>query len=276
MAVLKDLYLVGKALPKERKRHNAPFPSGTLTDLVPLDPRHGVFPNLVATPLLSIVMAFYEDDDVANALRVLEQAKEILKDKTARRINVFCKPTGDKLTLSEDIPALLASFCPRRTLWLVFKHSTVYSLLTYLLTSREEFTEGELNSYGAEFLRRCMEAPGCSFALPAKLNTQVGLFFRLCTDEDADGDGVTSYLRHAIRQMSPNRDANRLVGILRSIVPLLHNDAYDKVPVGLTQARFLAAKDLAPTCPSDHQPATDVYWRAIGKVIKRRLLVDST
>lgn len=271
--MLKDMYFVGKALPEEKSRHNTPFPSGSLTDLVPLDPRHGVFPNLVATPLLSTVMAFYEEGDVENALKVLDQGKELLKDKTPRRINVLRKPTGGKLRLDEDVPSLLKDFDPERTLWLVFKHSANYALCTYLLTGRDEFTEGDLNSYGAEFLRRCTEAPGCNYELPANLNTQVGLFFRLCTDEDNDGQGVTSYLRHAIQQMVPNGDVDRIVEVLRSLVPLLHNDAYDKTPIGLIQARFLAGTDLPPVCPDDHEPAPELYWRAIGKVVKRRLLI---
>jgi hypothetical protein len=108
--------------------------------------------------------------------------------------------------------------------------------------------------------------------LPVNKNTQVGLFFRLCTDEDLDGHGVTSYLRHAIRQMAPEGDVERIVAILRSFVPLLHNDAYDKTPIGLVQARFMAGKDLPPVCPADHQPAPTLYWRLIGRVIKTRLL----
>jgi hypothetical protein len=271
---MKELYFVGKALPEDKCRHNTPFPSGTLTDLVPLDPRHGVFPNLVATPLLSTVMAFYEAGDVENALKVVDQAKEILKDQTPRRINVLCKPTGTTLRLDRNIPFLLGNFAPERTLWLVFKHSAVYSLCTYLLTGKDEFTEGELNSYGAEFLRRCTEAPACTFELPVNKNTQVGLFFRLCTDEDSDGHGVTSYLRHAVREMPPDKDVDPIVAILRSFVPLLHNDAFDKTPIGLIQARFMGIEDFPPVCPVDHQPAPDLYWRYIGKVIRRRLLSD--
>ncbi len=271
---MKDLYFVGKALPEDKSKHNTPFPSGSLSELVALDPRHGVFPNLVATPLLSAVMAFYEEGDVDNTLKVLDQAKEILKDETPRRINVLRKPTGGQLRLGQDIPALLAEFAPEQTLWLVFKHSSIYALCTYLLTGKDEFTEGHLNSYGAEFLRRCTEAPGCTLKLPVNKNTQVGLFFRFCTDEDPDGHGVTSYLRHAVVQMAPNGDVDRIVAILRSFVPLLHNDAYDKTPIGLIQGRFMAGKDLPPVCPDDHEPAPDVYWRFIGRVIKRRLLVS--
>jgi hypothetical protein len=269
---MRELYFVGKALPEDKRRHNTPFPSGSLTDLEALDPRHGVFPNLVATPLLSTVMAFYEDGDVQSALKVLDQAKEILKDKTARRINVLSKPTSTTLRLDPGIPSLLGNFAPERTLCLVFKHSAVYALCTYLLTGKEEFTEGDLNSNGAEFLRRCTQAPGCSFELPVNKNTQVGLFFRLCTDDDPDGCGVTSYLRHAVRQMAPESNVERILAILRSFVPLLHNDAYDKTPIGLVQARFLAGRDLPPLCPPDHEPAPAVYWRFIGRVIRSRLL----
>ncbi len=270
--MLKDLYFVGKALPEDKDRHNTPFPSGSLTDLVPLDPRHGVFPNLVATPLISTVMAFYDEGDVENALKVLDQAKEIFRDETPRRLNVLAKPIGNRLRLGQDIPALLQNFAPEQTLWLVFKHSPIYALCTYLLTGKDEFTEGDLSSYGAELLRRCTEAPGCTFELPVNKNTQVGLFFRLCTDEDPDGHGVTAFLRYAVQQMAPNGNVNRIIAVLRSFVPLLHNDAYDKTPIGLIQARFMAGKDFPPVCPNDHQPAPDVYWRFIGKVIKRRLL----
>lgn len=273
---MKDLYFVGKALPEDKSRHNTPFPSGNLTGLVPLDPRHGVFPNLVATPLLSTVMAFYETGDVENTMKVLDQAKEILKDQTPRRINVLMKPTDATLRLDPDIPLLFDNFAPERTLWLVFKHSTIFAICAYLLKGIEQFTEGELNSYGAEFLRRCTEAPMCPFKLPDRRNTQVGLFFRFCTDEDQDGNGVMSYLRHAVREMAPEKDVDRIVAILRSFVPLLHNDAFDKTPIGLIQARFMAVEDLPPICPADRKPASDHYWRFIGKVIRRRLMTRPT
>ncbi len=267
---MKDLYLVGKALPEDKKF--PPFPSGGLSDLVDLDPRHGVFPNLVMTPLFATVMTFYCDGDTENVIKLLDQAKELLHDRSDRRFNVLDKPAGMKHKLASNIPSRLQRLDPARELLLVFKHSTAYGLITFLLKGKTEFTEGDLNSYGDEFLRRCTEAPGCKFELPGYKNTQVGLLFRLCTDDDVDGNGATSYLRHAIREMAPNRDIDRIVAVLRSFVPLLHNDAYDKTPIGLIQARFMAVTDLPTRWTNDHEPSPDLYWRFIGKAIRRRLL----
>jgi hypothetical protein len=267
---MKDLYFVAKALPEDKSRHNTPFPSGKLTDLVPLDPRNGVFPNLVATPLLSAVMAYYEDGNVRSALELLDQAQHILRDESRRRINVLCKPAGGLLRLDPEIPSLLKQFNPEQTLWLVFKHSAIYALCKHLLTGSREFTEDDLNAYGAAFLKGCT-TESKNFDLPDNRNTQLGLFFRLCTDADADGRGATNCLRRGVERMAPNCDVTRIVAVLRSFVPLLHNDAYDRIPVGLIQARFMAAKDFPPNCPPEHDPAPDVYWRFIGKVICRRL-----
>lgn len=269
---MRDLYLVGKAPPEDKARHNVPFPSGRLTDLVALDPRHGVFPNLVMTPLFAAVMALHEEHDLENMNRLLDQAKQILEDETPRRLNVLGKPIGAKHRLNPAVIELLANFDTERQLWLVFKHSSAFAIITHLLTGKTEFTEGELNSYGAEFLRRSTEAPGCMFELPTYLNTQVGLLFRFCTDEDRNGSGVTSFVKQAVVQMAPDQDAERIVRLLRSLVPLLHNDAYDKIPIGLIQSRFMSCQDLPPGNPEHDNPPPDVYWRFIGRTIKRRLL----
>jgi len=273
---MRKLYLVGKALPEDKARHNVPFPSGSLTDLVALDPRHGVFPNLVMTPLLATIIAFYEDGDFDNTKRLLDQVSEIVKDETPRRFNVLSKPIGPKLRLDPTTIELLARQDMGQELWLVFKHSSAFALISHLLTDKTEFTEGELNSYGGEFLRRAANASHGRFELPAFLNTQVGLLFRLCVDEDCNGDGVTSYLRQAVGQMAPTKSVERIVSMLRCLVPLLHNDAYDKIPIGLIQNRFMLCEDLPPSEPNHENPPADPYWRFIGKAIKRRLLTQTT
>jgi hypothetical protein len=85
---------------------------------------------------------------------------------------------GTKRKLDPSVPSLLEDLDPEYDLWLLFKHSTVYALTTFLLKDKTEFTEGELNSYGAEFLRWATEAPGCTLELPKNLNTQVSHFLR--------------------------------------------------------------------------------------------------
>lgn len=273
---MRNLYLVGKALPEDKARHRVPFPSGALTDLVALDPRHGVFPNLVMTPLFATVMAFYEDRDLENMAMLLSQATEILKDHTPRRLNALTKPVGGKCRLEAAAIGLLAKLDTERELWLVFKHSTAFALISYLLTDKEEFTEGELNSYGAEFLRRAAAASNGNLLLPEYLNTQVGLLFRLCAGEDVDGRGCSTFMRRAVEEMAPTKDANLIVKKLRCFVPLLHNDAYDKAPFGLIQNRFMACWDIPPDQPNHESPPADPYWRFVGKAIKRRLLDSAT
>jgi hypothetical protein len=271
---MRNIYLVGKALPEHKARHRTPFPSGALTDLVALDPRHGVFPNLVMTPLFATVMAFYEVGDHENVARLLSQAAEILKDHTPRRLNALSKPKDGKSKLETATIGLLATLDPQRDLWLVFKHSTAFALISYLLTGKEEFTEDELKCYGALFLQKAAAASNGTllFRKNLNLNTQVGLLFRLFAEEDADGCGPSMFIRKAVEEMAPTKDAEMVVEKLRCFVPLLHNDAYDKAPFGLIQNRFMACWDIPPSAPNHDAPPTDPYWRFIGKAIKRRLL----
>jgi hypothetical protein len=87
---------------------------------------------------------------------------------------------------------------------------------------------------------------------------------------------VTSFLAHAVDKMAPNKDSGRIVRLLRSFVPLLHNDAYDKTPIGLIQSRFMLCRDLPPHDPNGEDPPDELYWRFIGKVIRRRLLTPTS
>src|SRR5688572_5871133 len=104
---MRRLFLAGKAMPEDKSARNVPFPSGDLESLVALDPRHGVFPNLVATTVLSTLMAFYEDRHGDHLHQMLEQAEEILKDRSKRRFNILCKPRSSTLTLHPTVIAAI-------------------------------------------------------------------------------------------------------------------------------------------------------------------------
>ena len=268
---MKKLLLAGKAPPKFKKRKTTPFPSGDLTGLVALDPRHGVFPNLVATPLLATVMAFFEDGNDEQLLKILEQARAIVADDSPRRFNVLCKPDGKTLQLDCMLAERLARHDPENEIWLVFKYSTVNALIIFLLTGETEFTRKHLDDFGERFLSAALSAPGCELRMPERRTTQAGVLFRLLADEDPKGIGAVSHLRHAIRKISPKKDIEHLLKILRSFIPLLHNEAYDQPVVGLAQNRFMTAVDLRPNSPEFGAVPPDPYWRFIGNAIKRRI-----
>jgi hypothetical protein len=105
------------------------------------------------------------------------------------------------------------------------------------------------------------------------MSAQEGYIHRLCTDMDAAGSGVVAMLRHAITQHTsyPERVGDHL-RMLRSFVPLLHNEAYQLAPYGIGQAHFVLAADYNYR-GTEH--AGELYWRAMGRSLLRRFLVTT-
>jgi hypothetical protein len=272
-AQMRELTLVGMAPPKDKKSKTEPFPSGQITSLVPLDPRHGVFPNLVMTPLLAILYAFKEDAGASS--QFWSQVEEVLKDVTPRRFNLLNKPSGTTLEISNEAVTRLNQLNTDKDLWAVFGFWTISSLITYLVTGAIKFTKGEAESYSREFVRRACEEWNESMSFPKSVpstrSALNGILLRLCTDPDPDGNGVVAMMKHATMEMlkPEHKDRyKRIIGILRSCVPLLHNEAYQLVPFGKVQNCFVMCLDPAA---QEGQPAPEVYWKFAGGRTKNRL-----
>lgn len=271
---MKTLYLVGESSPISDATGIQPPACGTLTALVPLDPRHGVFPNLVMTPLLATMSAFQIAGEVPSEL--WKHVNRLLEDNSEYRFNLFDKLKGsksadDRFTMREEAVAKWSSFDSKNDLWLIFGYQTAFGLLRWLLKGQERATRQQIKTFGTEFLslasKRWAPDTGLPATPPKDKCAQEGYLHRLCTNEDVDGQGVCQMLRHAIQHWQPQL-ADEVLIRLRSVVPLLHNEAYQLAPYGIGQVCFLLCGPWGANVKSPQE----LYWRFIGGSVKRRLV----
>ena len=278
---LRQIRLVGMAPPgSPRKRlEQQPRPSAKLTEYVALDPRHGVFPNLVMTPLLATLYHLHPRANLTQEF--MEQVVELLEDDSSRRHNVLLKPNGTETEYKIDPRTikLLNALRPEDDLWIVFGFRPISALLGYLLHGSKKKERDELATTARTFLRHAMEASPNDAALPPTLHSSAitplpGIFFHLCTAPDPGGNDVVAALRYAVRAMKvPEARIPKIVSILRSLVPLPHNEAYDQYPIATGQNSFMLCRTL-----KDHgdDVPPEVFWRYMGRRIAERLLVRSS
>ena len=267
---MRKLCLVGMAPPQDKKKETPPFPSGHLSSLVALDPRHGVFPNLVMTPLLATLASMH--NDLPNREALYEQLAELLADSSPRRFNLLEKPIGSHLTMSQEAQLRVDQMRPESELWLVFGYWTNCALLMYLTTRQTSFDKGTLDAFVREFLRRSLQDGQAPFprTVPSARSAITGLLCRLCSEEGALAGRL---LREGLANMKEcqSADTERVVKVLRSVLPLPHNEAYQNVPFGKIQNCFMLVAD-----PEDHGSKgipSQVFWRYMGALVKRKLTV---
>jgi len=273
---LKRLSLVGMAPPgAPRKRaEQPPCPSGKLTDYVALDPRHGVFPNLVMTPLLATLYHLRSDATLLHEF--MDQIVELLEDNSPRRHNILLKPTENKYELDPRMVSRLKAFRTADEVWLVFGFRPISALLSYLLhgstmeKGKDEF-ERTARTFLGHAIKACPNHPTLPSAIHGSAITPLpGIFFYLCTTPDPDSTGVVAALHHAALAMTASKSrASKTAAVLRSIIPLPHNEAYDRYPIASGQNAFMLCR--TPKEPGGGDVPPEIFWRYIGQRIAIRL-----
>ena len=261
------------ALPAAKKRDSSPRNSGSLTSLVPLDPRHGVFPNLVMTPLMAT--AFHLHPNASLVAQFMSQVTEILEDTSPRRLNVLQQPTGDENQLHPSVIDILSKINPHQDLLLVFGYWSVSAIIMYLLQEKTCFRDSDVHHFNNRFLGEALKLAKPANLLPDRLpeclTPKTGIYFRLCSDPDPEGTGMTRILRQTSRKMAFSEDRiEQAIPLLRALIPLPHNEAYDRYPYGNAQNSFMLCRDLREQKNIDSP--TNVFWRYMGKRIRDRLL----
>jgi hypothetical protein len=228
------------------------------------------------TPLLATLSAFQAAGEVPTG--VWENVNRLLDDASQYRLNLFDKQKGnkvkqDRFRVRQGAVECWSRFDPGNHLWLAFGYQTGFGLLRWLLKGEIEATRLEIENFGTQFLKiaseRWKHETGLPQLPPKNKCAQEGYLHRLCTDDDPTGQGVCQMLGHAIEHWKPQQ-VGELLMKLRSVVPLLHNEAYQLAPYGIGQVCFL----LCGAWGADTQSPQDLYWRVIGKSIKRRLLAN--
>lgn len=281
---LKELWLVGESLPLTKIGDpKAAFKSIKLPPkLVALDPRHGVFPNLVMKPLLAAVYSLAKEGDDLDVIEFFTRLDPILQDETCRRFNVFKdriptpigpdkkrlhKASEDEFIVDQDvIESKLESPIPENALWLVFGHQTNFGLLAWLLKNREQsiFKRSEIVSFSEEFIRQVFKVdPSFNGVRPNSLSGRVGVLNRLCT-------GITTEtILGSVLDGLPRCDCDDVTTVLeifRSIVPLLHNEGYQdgSQAIGNKQNHFVRFA-------KGNNQNGDLYWQVMGYAIAKRM-----
>ena len=295
---MKRLWLVGESLPKkedgsERKAHKTTNLPATL---VPLDPRHGVFPNLVMKPLFTAGYSLSQSH-IDKLLPFFQDMNNIVSDKSERRFNLFenratnskgrAKKNPETKTETEifeinneGMSKRIESFDLDNDLWLVFGHQTNFGLLLWLLNSdkktEEKFSRNKkyIKAFSEMFITAvnscCEKSTDEKESTKAKkslLSSRIGMLHRLCTGVDKE-----QVLVSVIKKLDPTSSrehAETISKLLRATVPLLHNEGYQDGtnPTGNAQSHFVQhAKGMTAQ--------GDLYWQVMGNTIATRVLGD--
>jgi hypothetical protein len=271
---VKTIYLVGESLPmKKGTAHEALH-----ADLVAFDSRHGVFPNLVAKPLLSAL--YFLNKEGGEIKPLLDQLDPLMTHTDPqRRFNVFVqKASKDAFRVDPGLGEWLSGFDPAEHLWLVFGVQTNFGLLGYMsgrFRTGVKYQKGDIWKFATQFVAAALKHSPRPDWLPASRPTQrtacLGILHRLCTD--ADEERAEAVLRWSLKEVrAGDAVVEQTVRRLRSMVPLLHNEAYqDRYEIGYNQAHFVSCQAVG----SGGGTPPQLYWRVMGKAIAGRLRANS-
>ena len=265
---MRQLCLVGEAEPADKKRRSKKNPDGVVMppvfcaelegELLALDPRHGVFPNLVMTPLIGTLYACEREQRKV----VGDSWSAILEDSSDRRFNVFAKRpegTGHPFIMHTKLESRWSGFNPDQEAWVLFGFRTSFGLLRWLLTGEPIHTEKDIKHFANTFLTHALSHLNDETTRPRKNHARrLGMLHHFLTSA---AESKREALEHALTQY-PTRDLASTSRKLRSVVPLLHNEAYHSAPIGNAQAQFLCyASSLCDATPRE------VYWKFCGRAI---------
>lgn len=275
---MRQLFLVGESLPESSA---VTFGNGSALNV--LDDRHGVFPNLVMSPLLALLWAHHEQSE--HSPELWRQVNEILTN-TERRFNVFTKhvdadhPRKPEFEIHADTKKNLTILMsnPKEYLWALFGFQTTFGLIRWILRCETRVQKKEIRDFAGAFVlsaaKRWRPQIGVPSVTPENVKrmnkcAMTGYVHRLCTHHDADGSGVVTMLRCAIQENTtqPSKVEDHL-SVFRAFVPLLHNEAYQMSPHGIGQANFVLATNFDH---SGSQALDDLYWKVMGRCLIRRI-----
>lgn len=293
--LIRKLYIVGESLPVARPqkiranesetkrripREKAPKPCGSLpAALVPIDPRHGVFPNLVMTPLMATWHALQSEQELYESF--WNECTAIVKDLSDRRFNVFDEPElmpkgeerNDRFKISQTAIEGVTRLMLGSELWIVSGFTSCFGLIMHWVTKQSEMRRHEVADFANEFIDEAIKAWQIGMNIPVchekSQTSQLGYLHRLCADPEPDRSGATKLLQKAVQKYAADEpERERFLHCLRSLCPFLHDDAWKNVPIGNNQKHFLLTAD--PESLGLHFPFRP-YWRFMGASIKSRL-----
>jgi hypothetical protein len=300
-SLMKRLLLFGYA-PANKEA----WPHGGLSKtLEALDLRHGVAPNLVMTPILSAACHLPSAFQPQFLSYVRKHVLEGDENKKHCRYNVLTQTVSKvESEINADVRMLFAwstatgeartreVFDPAEAVCLVFSYWAASALFSHLIEREDRWKKGDLKTFGTSFLgeviKRAKPALAQTLRLPKTLPIRdiprLGLYFRICTQgNEAEVRPLLVECVRELRECSAkggiaNDELDWLVSVLRSVVPLPHNEVYQGYrmgtnPIGKYQACFNACQD--PDRLTE-EVGSLLMWQYVGEVIAQRLLTRTT
>jgi len=247
---MRELFLVGMAPPVSKKGE---YIGDLKDDLVPLDPRHGVFPNLVMTPLLSGLMFLKTKNE---QIEFIKMVRRILEQQSTNRLNVFESIDKKKNNpFSHSFKKLMMTLRPDHHICVIFGFWSSNAAIRYVLDGpTSECNYAEIRQFSEEFLS------SAGFNVPKELSARTGITLRI-TRKIADNN------QEQIRRLTDKYEEEK-VRKLAAIIPLLHNEAYQLPQTGLCQRAFMNANIFGDFDRNQIPPKQ--YWEFIGEEIALR------
>ncbi len=292
---MKQIVLIGYS-PADKKA----WPTGGLGDtLVDLDPRHGVFPNHVMSPLLSTACFLPSEDQPAFLTDVRDNILGSFPGCRPRRHNALDKNiSADAATLllrtrriflRPSVAPMLSdpeAFDPSKHLALIYNYWAFSAIMSFLIENNTSWTEKTLDAFRRslleKLLRRSAGVCGARTDFPTSLPTtaiaQLGLYFQICAH--AADARLRDILTSCVKEQRDESTATALslpdlqwtVSTICSLMPLPHNEVYHSYNeetnhIGLYQNCFVRGKDPKGLHPD---PGSPIMWEYIGRAVAQK------
>ncbi len=232
--------------------------------------------------------------------------REYSGGNATRRYNVLDRNLAENeiSTLHPDILPFLRpgtqQFDPVKELWVTVSYGAISALASFFIEGRQPWSLKDIKRFNDSFFEVLYSIIETTPALhpyfpsppPEKAISRTGLCFRLCTlpwsnNEDIYGEEIEELIRTTVHRFRDNTahevqtvpSPDRTVSILRSIVPIPHNEIYKNYkktvnPIGFYQAVFMEAKDLDCLRRDKGSVENEAYWRLVGRIIAGKLMFE--
>ncbi len=262
---------------ESNKLENEPFWNKELkTEISTLDPRHGVFPNLVMTPLFSTLLFIQNNSQI---LKFINLSKSIIYDSIDEyKFNVWKDdPTNQEAELNSS---KILTEKKENEFWISFGYSTYFALLLKIINgdNLHKLSKKKAERFGIEVSRKLfnnrifLDKSGIE-KYPKTKSAQLGCFHHISINycEFKKDSEFLEILTESIFGEADIKKRLQMDSIMK-VIPILHNEAYQNVPFGHHQNCFILKKDLPKNkIKREEEISEDYFFEYIGKNIFKKI-----
>lgn len=273
---------------------------------VPLDARHGVFPNHVMTPLLATLFCtekakrstFFEKH-----IGPILEASLSSKDND-RMFNVFTHPFPERfkprknkkeadrqkikreicnpVSLDKNVIQLFARPEKNNPLFIVIGIWPTLGIFYHLITRKEEVKQTELETFGERITAwlntKMKNYPETQNFLETQkrppLILRLGLYFRLFNFSETSPVLLDLVNHLVVDHPNPSeleqKKVQMIVRSLHSLIPIPHNEAYQNKPTGKSMNLYMTCSPDKKSPHGSKSSSSVLLWQYIGQAIATR------